>query len=76
MGLISDLTDNFLCGAETTVAVASALELKDVLWTSKADGLFRNIFKWNWKNWDWNDCLATAIGGAVGIVVGELIKMF
>lgn len=75
IGFISDLTDNFLCGIETTILVAAALEVKDVLWTSKCEGLIRNILKWNWENFDFNDFAATSIGGTVGIIIGELIKI-
>lgn len=67
------VTKTVICGIIVSIATASSLELKDVLWSSKCKFSIKTINQLNWKNWDWLDWLFTMIGGYNGAMIYLLI---
>lgn len=55
------------------IAVATTLEFKDVLWSSKIDFTLKNILKLKWTAFDLKDWVATIIGGILGIIIYLII---
>ena len=55
------------------IAVATTLEFKDVLWSSKIDFTLKNILKLKWTFFDLKDWIATIIGGILGLIIFFII---
>ena len=67
--ICSLICQNILCGILVSLGVASALEFKDVLWTSKCKFSIKNIKLLNWKNFDLLDFCMTLLGGCVAATI-------
>jgi hypothetical protein len=63
------LCDTTLAGIIVSIAVASSLEFKDVLYHSKYSFSLLNIRYLGWNSWDWLDWLFTLIGGVIGSLI-------
>jgi hypothetical protein len=55
------------------IAIATTLEFKDVLWSSKIDFTLKNILKLKWTVFDLKDWIATIIGGILGLIIFFII---
>ena len=55
------------------ISIATTLEFKDVLWSSKIEFTLKNILKLKWTAFDFKDWFATIIGGVLGIIIYLII---